>query len=307
VGRASNRKKARRRAGPGFRQAGQGARAGAAARQALPQLAAGSLVLGQESETRGVQQDAAGQAWWGAREPVPAVVPRWPEDSLGHRLYSGVHLARAQSAPCLLTADVPEAAVILGDPANWSVAAGVLVRAVAFDGLRADHPAVSKLADVLAPVAEAELAHGEAIEKRYCWSGPDEEEGEPEFPELDGPVFLIGTCALVDATLAMVGEDPLGEVLAVLARAAEGIVPGLAGGVIADALVGAAAVHCRWELPGDAAVLERIGRSAGNALENLVAAGAVPPADVIRAGLTVLSALAELGQNCSPSVLRLAA
>ncbi len=49
---------------------------------------------------------------------------------------------------------------------------------------------------------------------------------EQDFPELDGPVFLIGACALVDAIWAAVGEDPL----------------------------------------------------AGNALENLVAVGAVPPA-----------------------------
>ena len=34
---------------------------------------------------------------------------------------------------------------------------------------------------------------------------------EPEFPVLDGPVFLLGACALVDATWAVVGEDPLSE------------------------------------------------------------------------------------------------
>ncbi len=37
-----------------------------------------------------------------------------------------------------------------------------------------------------------------------------------EQPELDGPVFLLGTCALVDTTWALVGEDPLSEVLGVL-------------------------------------------------------------------------------------------
>ncbi len=38
----------------------------------------------------------------------------------------------------------------------------------------------------------------------------------------------------------------------------------------------ASAGHCRCELPGDASVLERIGQGSGNALESLVAAGAVP-------------------------------
>lgn len=57
-------------------------------------------------------------------------------------------------------------------------------------------PAVSLLLDVLAPIAQAELAHEQALEDWYS-SGWDEE--RPEFPELAGPVFLIG-CALGDAT-----------------------------------------------------------------------------------------------------------
>jgi hypothetical protein len=81
------------------------------------------------------------------------------------------------------------------DPAQWSVADSVLVRAVVFDGLRVDHPAVSRLLDVLAPVAEAELAYEEALED-YS-SGWDEE--RPEFPWMDGPVFLLGG-ALGDAS-----------------------------------------------------------------------------------------------------------
>jgi hypothetical protein len=68
------------------------------------------------------------------------------------------------------------------------VAASVLVRAIVFDDLRVDHPAVSRLLDALAPIAEAELAHEQDLEDRYA-SRWDEEE-KPEFPELDGPVFL---------------------------------------------------------------------------------------------------------------------
>jgi hypothetical protein len=54
-------------------------------------------------------------------------------------------------------------------------------------------------------------------------------------------------------------------------------VPGVDGRVVADSLIGAFATEYRCEQPGDAEVLERIGRFGGDALENLVAAGAVPP------------------------------
>jgi hypothetical protein len=53
----------------------------------------------------------------------------------------------------------------MADPGQWSAAASVLVRAVVFDRLRVDHPAVSRLLNVLAPIAEAELAH-EAVPPR---------------------------------------------------------------------------------------------------------------------------------------------
>ena len=80
--------------------------------------------------------------------------------------------------------------------------------------------------------------------------------------------------------------------------------PALGGRVVADALVGAFARHYRCELPGDAGVLERIGDAVpGNALESMIAAGAVPPGDVLRLGLTALSALAELCQSGLASIL----
>ncbi len=71
--------------------------------------------------------------------------------------------------------------------------------------------------------------------------GPDWDEDEPEFPELDGPVFLLGTCVLVDAVWAAVGEDPLSEVLGVLMPVLDDAVPGLDGQVAAGALIGALA------------------------------------------------------------------
>lgn len=129
-------------------------------------------------------------------------------------------------------------------------------------------------------------------------------EPEPEFPEEDGPVFLLGACALVDATWAVVGLDPVSEVHTVLASALDDTVPGIEGHAVADALVGAFARHYRCEESGDAELLDRIGREvSGNPLENLVTAKAVPPRDVLRAGLTALSVLTEMCRSESASIL----
>ncbi len=130
---------------------------------------------------------------------------------------------------------------------------------------------------------------------------------EPQFPELEGPVFLLGTCALVDATWAIAGEDPLTKILDVLLPVLDRTVPGLDDQAIADALVGAFAHHYRCELPGDAELLQRIGHPAGDALDILIAAGAVPPGDALPVGLMILSAFAGFCRSSSPSVLQPAA
>jgi hypothetical protein len=344
VGRASNRKKARRQAPQGSRQAGPGSpaqavsgqisirngasalwpgRSGnpapglfgdrprdsfgdgspdAATRQALLQIATGLGAMTEKWRQHDERVAAARRAWCGGAEPVPAEMPSWPEDSLGDRFLSGFHVEQARNAPSLLTADVPDAAVIRADPAHWNVAADALVRAVAFDGLRVDHPAVSALLDVLAPVAEAELAYGEVIESplHQGWS---ELQGPSVFDD-DGPVLLIGGFALVGATWALVGTDSLGAVLPALRSAAEETLAGLDGGAVADALVGALSRHYLCEQPGDAEILERIGRDVpGNALEQLVGTGVVPFGEALRVGLSLLSALTKLCMNGSASIL----
>ena len=308
MGRASNRKKARRQealrqAAHRTRRVTQGSRAGAGPQQAALALAAAREAIDRVFGPPGEQQAPEYRAWCGG-QPVPAEVPRWAEGSLGERLSSGMYLARARNAPCLLTATVPDPMVIITDPAQWRVAASVLVRAVVFDGLRTGHPAVSRLLDVLTPIAEAELAYEQDLEDWYSF-GSDEE--KPEFPELDGPVFLIGTCALGDATLGVVGEDPLSEVLAVLSPALDGTVPGLEGRAVADVLTGGRATPYLCKLPDH--VLKRMQRvfAVGGALQELADARAVPPRDILRVGLTILSALAELCKSDSPSVLRRAA
>jgi hypothetical protein len=231
----------------------------------------------------------------------------WPEGSLGDRFFTGTYLEEARNAPSLATAEIPDAAVIAADPAHWNVATGALVRAVVFDGLGLDHPAVRGLLEVLAPIAEAELAYRKAADAAMYQIGTDWDDDEPEFPEQDGPVFLLGACVLVDAVWAAVGDDPLRDVLGVLLPVLDAAVPGVDSQVAAAALVGAFSTEYRCEQPGDDEVLGRIGSYSGDALENLAAAEAVPPRDVLPVGLTILSALAQLCRSESPSVLLRAA
>jgi hypothetical protein len=124
---------------------------------------------------------------------------------------------------------------------------------------------------------------------------------------VDGPVFLIGTCALGDATLAVVGEDPLAEVLAALSPALDATVPGLEGRAVADVLTGGRATPYLSKLPDH--VLKRMQRTfaVGGALQEFADARAVPPSDILRVGLTILSALAGLCKSDSLSVLGRAA
>jgi hypothetical protein len=299
VGRASNRKKAQRQSGPDARKARQGFRADATTPYQLP---GGLGELVQLARSRVEREADALPAWRGDAEPVSAETAPWPENSLGDRLLQGTYLGEAQDAPCLLTARIPDAAVIAANPAHWNIAMSALVRAVVFDGLTLDHPAVSMLLGVLAPIAEAELAHARAEASLYSY-GWDWDDDGPEFPVLDGPVYLLGERTLVDTVWAAVGDDPLDEVIKVLIQALDGAVPGLDARVAADALIGAFADNYQCERPEDLEELERIGYPGGNALENLVDAGAVAPADILPAGLTILPALAPLCLSDSVSIL----
>jgi len=299
VGRASNRKKAHRQAGPDSRKVRQGIQADVATPD---QFLDGLGELVQLARSRVEREADALPAWHGDPEPVSAETPPWPENSLGDRLLRGTYLGEAQDAPCLLTARIPDAAVIAANPAHWNIAMSALVRAVVFDGLTLDHPAVSMLLGVLAPIAETELAYARAEASLYS-TGADWDDDVPEFPTLDGPVYLLGERTLVDTVWAAVGDDPLGEVIKVLIQALDGAVPGLDARVAVDALIGAFADNYRCERPEDLEELERIGYPGGNALENLVDAGAVAPAGILPAGLTILPALARLCLSDSVSIL----
>jgi hypothetical protein len=199
VGRASNRKKAQREAGPGSRQARRDSRADAATQRMTDPLAGGLRALVQLARERVEREAAALPAWRGGAEPVSAETPQWPEGSLGDRFLAGTYVWEALDAPCLLTAEIPDATVIAANPAHWNIATSALVRAVIFDGLALDHPAVSMLLEVLAPIAEAELVHGLAIEAWLDRGGPYSGEPGSEFPEQDGPVYLRSTAATIPA------------------------------------------------------------------------------------------------------------
>jgi len=231
---------------------------------------------------------AAREAWFGDAEPVPAELPEFPENSLGDRFLVG-YLGEAEDAPSLLTAEIPDAAVIAADSAQWSIAVLTLIRSVVFEGLALDHPAVSALLEVLAPIVAAEQAH---------W-----EDGADGFPELDGPVYALGARALVEATWAAVGQDLLDDVLDVLLPALDGAVPGVKSLILGIALVGALPRHYSFDDPADTDVLEHMGPLPGNALETLVATGAISPEDVLPTGLLVLSVLARLCLTDADSIL----
>jgi hypothetical protein len=302
----TNRKKPRGPAGRG--PAGHAAGRDAAPGQGVLQALAALQAMSESMAARRDGLTAACRAWWGGHDPSPAQVPAWPAGSVGDRFFSGMLLAEARKTPSLAAATVPDAQVIAADPAHWSVATWVLVRAVILDGIPLDDPVVSGLLDVLAQFAAAEFACGGAwaggagrASDGRAGTGPAG--GEPGFAEQDGPVFLLGTCALVDAIWALTGDDSLSDVLDVLAPALDDALPG-EGRVIADALIRAFAHHHQCEMPGDAQVLERLGDlGSGDPLADLVAARLVTPRDSVRVGLTVLSALAELGRSESPSVL----
>jgi hypothetical protein len=268
----------------------------------LQTLVSGLKVLGDWRRDRDRRQAEAIGQWWSG-DAVPALVPDWPEDSLGDRLFSDELFQSALGVPPLRSAQVPDPSTIRSDPVQWSVAAWVLVRAVVLDGLGVEDPAVTALLAVLATVVEAELAASEAAAVEARRDGLEPGAIAPDFPDEDGPVFVIGCCALVHATWTAIGDDPLAEVLDVVSPLLDSAVPGR-GCDVAEALVRAFADHYACERAADVELLERLGaETSGNPLRDLISAGVIAPEDVLRIGLEVLGRLAELCKTSSVSVL----
>jgi hypothetical protein len=53
----------------------------------------------------------------------------------------------------------------------------------------------------------------------HLWFAQD----EPKFPEQDEPVLLLGTCTLIDAVRAAVGEESFTDILGVLVPALDAV------------------------------------------------------------------------------------
>jgi hypothetical protein len=210
------------------------------------------------------------RAWRGGREPIRAATPPWAHGKFGERFAANPFLGEAQNAPSLATAVVPPAAVVVDDPTQWHVAANTLIRAVAFDGLQVGHPAVSALLDTLAPVVKMELRCWPAVQSWLRSEERQQNQPAPTFPVLDAPLAMLGTYILADAALAVTGSNPGNDEVAVLSRALDGAIPGVAGSVVTDALTGAI-----------------------NPLQALTVSGAVQPSDVLGSGLAILSALIQ--------------
>jgi len=274
MGRASNHKRARRRAAfTGSRRASLAVRPlKTEGRRQLRHLAAAQAQTRfyQEREHRYAE---ARRAWCGGTEPARASTPRWVSGTFGALFAANPFLAEMYDAPCLATAVVPPAVVIADDPTQWHVAANALMRAVAFDGLEIDHPAVSALLDALAPVAKAELRYSPGAAAWLVSEERQRTQPAPWFPVLDGPVGLVSMYILRDAARAVTDGDPGAEEVAVLSRALDGIIPGVAGSVVADTLTQNA-----------------------NPLQALVTSGPVEPSQILRVGLEVLSCLVSLFQ-----------
>jgi hypothetical protein len=297
MGRASKRKKTQRQTGgPSLRRIKQDTRSQAVATRSAFGLDAMVQLAGERVRRRSM----ALEAWLGDTEPVPAEVPPWPEGSLGHRLLAGTPLGEAQDAPSLLTAHLPDLQTIAADPRHWTIATEVLIRALVFDGLTLDHPAVRALLEALTSVVEAEIAHMQDMDDDLYSIGPFDNDDEVGFPALDGPMFLLGR-ALVEVVWSAVGDDSLADVPNVLELALEGVVPGLEVRSLVGALI--AASYTSEDPAGGRPLHQRLSLS-DNPLELLALDEELPPKDILPVGLLVLSALARLCQSDSNSVLQ---
>jgi hypothetical protein len=287
VGKASRRKSQRRQGiGP--------SRADLEARRNYQMLATGIQMLLSDHEVMTELEKRAMSAWTGGVSPPPVPLPQSRPDSAGDRFFAGEIIADAAAAPVLSDAALPSPQQMAENSGHWRIAVSALIRAVVLEGSPVDDPTVTQVLDLLAPAVHGELAL--------------EEEDDPDFPETHAPLFLLGACALNDATWSIVGLEPLDQALALmenrigeaLAQAGPAMLPDAK--VIAEQLVRAFARRYECTNPDDVRTLERIGRSASSdPLVELVLATEVSPADALRLGLITLAALADLARTDTAS------
>ena len=247
MGHASNRKKAQR-------HAGQKPQDDAAAQRTRLTLAAGAPEKNDERDEGIV---AASRVWCGGADPVPAQVRRWAEGSLGHRFFAAALLSRMRTAPCLSDRRDPGH---YGDPCRFRSLerrrhpdpGGRLRRS------RAIPPAGDQAAWDTGAHRPGRTGLQRGLRPRGVRTRTGLGPRPAGLPELDGPVFLLGTCALVEAFGAVVRDDSFGDVLGVLLPALEDAFPALDSHIVADALIGAFAAFHDCDQPDNAAVMARI-------------------------------------------------
>ena len=300
MGRASNRKK-KRRQGSGV------SRADLEGQLALQQLARAAQKLGDTLEARRQHLAVVARSWCGGAEPEAAEVPTWGEGSAGDRFFADSGMKKYAVAPRLATAEIPSAEAFAADSGHWDVAVSALIRAVVLDRVPITDPLVTKVIRLLGPAVDAEV--------EYAASGGRGSQpiggAEGGFPEDEAPIFLLGACCLVDATWAVVGLDPLRDVLDHLGPRLDAALAELnctlkpSGKMLAETLLLAAADFYRLdEEPADAETMGQLGgKSEGNALDCLISEKAIEPADALTIGLVVLATLVDLCRTAEASVL----
>jgi hypothetical protein len=274
MGKASSQKKKRRQ--------GTGAtRADLEGQRALEQLARAAQKLNSTFEARKEHLAAVSRSWWRGPEPEAAEVPSWAEGSAGDRFFEGSRMKKYAVAPRLATAEIPSAEAFAADSGHWDIAISALIRAVVLDRVPVTDPLVTKVIRLLGPAVDAEV--------RYAASGGRGSQPiggvEGGFPEDDAPVLLLGACCLVDATWAVVGLDPLRDVLDYLGPRLDAALAELnctlkpSGKVLAETLLRAAADFYRLdEEPADAETMRQLGgKSEGNPLDCLISEKAIEP------------------------------
>jgi hypothetical protein len=210
-------------------------------------------------------------------------------------------------APRLATAQIPSAEAFAADSGHWDIAVSALIRAVVLDRVPVTDPLVAKVIRLLGPAVDAEV--------QYAASGGRGSQPiggvKGGFPEDDAPIFLLGACCLVDATWAVVGLDPLRDVLDYLGPRLDVALAELActlkpsGKMLAGTLLRAAADFYRLdEEPADAETMRQLGgKSEGNPLDCLISEKAIEPADTLTIGLATLATLAGLCRTAEASAL----
>lgn len=227
----------------------------------------------------------------------PAAIPKWPDNSVGDRFFGTHDIAEAATAPLISNAALPRPAEMAVTPELWQVASNVLVRAVALDGRTPGDPAVLAVLELLMPVVKREISY---YADESTWD---------EYPEAYVPLRFLGEDVLMNATWAIVGDDSLEQVLALLESHLDAVFdgpPGMTGTAAAEALIRAFPDHFECTAPRDAECLQRLhttGRGPGNPLLDLVGAEIIAPEDSLSVGLAILAALANLARTSSLSVL----